>query len=48
MILKVNEGKVDPVNVKVATIDSASRTMKMLSREEVTAKVEKLAKEWQA
>lgn len=47
-ILKVNEGKVDPVNVKVATIDSASRTMKMLSKEEVTAKVEKLAKEWQA
>ncbi|MCL4344187.1 MAG: archaeal proteasome endopeptidase complex subunit alpha [Nitrososphaerota archaeon] len=47
-ILKVNEGKVDPVNVKVATIDSASRAMKMLSKEEVTAKVENLAKEWQA
>ncbi len=47
-ILKVNEGKVDPVNVKVATIDSTSRTMKMLPKEEVAARIEKLAKEWQA
>ncbi|MEM0122944.1 MAG: archaeal proteasome endopeptidase complex subunit alpha [Conexivisphaerales archaeon] len=47
-ILKVNEGKVEPVNVKVATIDNVSRAMKMLSREEVSSKIEKLAKEWQA
>ncbi len=47
-ILKVNEGKVDPVNVKVATIDRVSRKMKMLPREEVAARIERLAKEWQA
>jgi proteasome alpha subunit len=47
-ILKVNEGKVDPVNVKVAVIESASRKMRMLSKEDVTAKIENLAKEWQA
>ena len=46
-ILKVNEGKVEPINVKVAYIETKDRVMKMLPNDEIAARLSRLAKEFQ-
>ncbi|MGC9208854.1 MAG: archaeal proteasome endopeptidase complex subunit alpha [Nitrososphaeria archaeon] len=46
-ILRVNEGKVDPINVKVAYIERKDRVMKTLSREEIASRLSSLAKEFE-
>jgi len=47
-ILKVNDGKIDPINVKVAVIDKSTRKMRMLSGEEIAPRIERLSSEWKA
>lgn len=47
-ILKVNDGKIDPIFVKVAVIDKSTRKMRMLSREEIAPRIERLSREWKA
>jgi proteasome alpha subunit len=47
-ILRVNEGKVDPTNIKVAYISKEERKMKMLPPSEIAEKVSKLSKEFQS
>jgi len=47
-ILRVNEGKVDPTNIKVAYISKEERKMKMLPPSEIADRVSKLSKEFQS
>ncbi|MFP3133164.1 MAG: archaeal proteasome endopeptidase complex subunit alpha [Nitrososphaeria archaeon] len=47
-ILRVNEGKVDPTNIKVAYISKEERKMKMLPPSEIAERVSKLSKEFQS
>jgi len=47
-ILRVNEGKVEPTNIKVAYISKEERKMKMLPPSEIAERVSKLSKEFQS
>ncbi len=47
-ILRVNEGKVDPTNLKVAYINKEEKIMKMLPAQEIAERVSKLSKEFQS
>ncbi|MFP3261929.1 MAG: archaeal proteasome endopeptidase complex subunit alpha [Nitrososphaeria archaeon] len=47
-ILRVNEGKVDPSNLKVAYISKEERKMKMLPASDIAERVTKLSKEFQS